>query len=46
MKWDKIDCVVVVEKCVDYTNVIVDIMKALATLLKIEYNCINVFSME
>ena len=42
----KIDGVVVVAKGGDDPKVRVAIMQALATLLKIEYNCINVFSME
>ena len=42
----KIDGVVVVAKGGDDPKVKVAIMQALATLLKIEYNCINVFDME
>lgn len=42
----KIDGVVVVAKGGDNPKVKVAIMQALSTLLKIEYNCINVFSME
>ena len=42
----KIDGVVVVAKGGDDPKVRVAIMQALATLLKIEYNCINVFCME
>ncbi len=42
----KIDGVVVVAKGGDDPKVRVAIMQALATLLKIEYNCINVFGME
>ena len=42
----KIDGVVVVAKGGDNPKVKVDIMQALSTLLKIEYNCINVFGME
>lgn len=42
----KIDGVVVVAKGGDNPKVKVAIMQALSTLLKIEYNCINVFGME
>ena len=45
-KKEKIDGVVVVAKGGDDPKVKVAIMQALATLLKIEYNCINVFDME
>lgn len=42
----KIDGIVVVAQGGDNPKVRVAIMQALATLLKIEYNCINVFQME
>lgn len=42
----KIDGVVVVAKGGDDPKVKVAIMQALTTLLKIDYNCINVFDME
>lgn len=42
----KIDGIVVVAKGGDNPKVKVAIMQALSTLLKIEYNCINVFGME
>ena len=42
----KIDGVVVVAKGGDNPKVTVAIMQEISTLLKIEYNCINVFGME